>query len=452
MNDTKKLKRLLGTFRVDKAGNAAVTFALLLVPMVGAVGAAVDYSQANSMKTSMQAAADATALSLVSQAGTLTSTQLSTTASSYFLANFNRPQAKNVSVGASYDSTTATLTISASAATTTSFLGTMGFKTVALSATSSATTAGKMYTICVMITNPTDGHTEITSNGAGLVFNNCMNQVNTDNWDAVQADDNSYIQGTAGDNCFVGNIHFGNVTPPKDASCTIFPDPFASYTMPVSARSCDYGNPPAGSTKSAANKAMPAGTTTTWSPGTYCGNVNIAPANGSTVTLNPGVYIINAGTLTMKNNINVTANGVTILLTGHNAALNFQNVNLNMTPSTSAGDFSNFLFFLDQSGCTTQSNGTVSCPFNDKSQWQNVTMNTNGIIYLSNQEFDIQSGTKSPTPPTALTLNPGSLIAGLIVPSGNLVFTVTGYSTGTSGAPSSLQKTGSASQTPRLVK
>jgi hypothetical protein len=309
-----------------------------------------------------------------------------------------------------------------------------------------------MYTVCIMITDPTDGHTEITSNGAGLVYNNCMNQVNTNNWDAVQADDNSYITGTNSDNCFVGNIHFGNLTPAKDPSCTLFPDPFASYTMPASAKSCDYGNPPAGSTKSAANKAMPAPTTTTYSPGTYCGNVNISPANGSNVTMNPGVYIINAGTLTMKNNINVTATGVTILLTGNNAGLNFQNVNLNMTPSTSAGDFSNFLFFLDQSGCTTQK-GALQCPFQSQSQWTNVTMNSNGIIYLVNQEFDVNGCTKSCTGGSQnITLNPGSVIAGSLVPSGNVVFSVTGYPTYSAGAPGQLQKTSNSASNPRLIR
>ncbi|MBX3280728.1 MAG: VWA domain-containing protein [Acidobacteria bacterium] len=45
-------------------GNAAILFALALVPLVGATGAAVDYSMANSNRTSMQKALDATALAL----------------------------------------------------------------------------------------------------------------------------------------------------------------------------------------------------------------------------------------------------------------------------------------------------------------------------------------------------------------------------------------------------
>jgi len=456
VNCTKNLKRLLETFRLDKGGNTAVTFALLLVPMVGAVGAAVDYSQANSMKAAMQAAADATSLALVTQAGSLTDTQINSKASSYFLANFNRPQARNVSVSASYNSSSATLTINASASATTSFLGAMGMHTVALSATSSATTAGRMYAVCVMITNPTDGHTERTANGAGLVFNNCMNQVNTDNWDAVQADDNSYIRGTNSDNCLVGNIHFGDVTPAKDPTCTHFPDPFASYAMPASASSCDYGwlgsMGPKPQNQPARKNITTNGAVLT--PGTYCQGLQVKGSGVTSVTFSPGVYIINGGVLDVEgpsssNLLNVTATGVTILFTGSNASMTLKNLNLNMTPSTSAGNFSNFLFFLDQSGCTTQGNGSVQCPFNDKATWQDVTMNTSGIIYLSNQELDVTSDIHGT--PLQMTLNPGSLIVGMIEPSGNLVFSVTGYAVNTSGAPSSLQKTGATTQTPRLV-
>ncbi len=47
-----------------RKGNAAILFALALVPMVGVTGAAVDYSMANSNRASMQKALDSTALAL----------------------------------------------------------------------------------------------------------------------------------------------------------------------------------------------------------------------------------------------------------------------------------------------------------------------------------------------------------------------------------------------------
>jgi Mg-chelatase subunit ChlD len=62
------------------------------------VGAAVDYSRANSTRTAMQAALDSTALMLSRDAQTLTTAQFDQKASAYFSAMFQRPEASNVQV------------------------------------------------------------------------------------------------------------------------------------------------------------------------------------------------------------------------------------------------------------------------------------------------------------------------------------------------------------------
>ena len=59
-----------------KAATSSITFALAIVPIIGFVGAAVDYSRANSAKAAMQAAIDSTALMLSKDAQTLTTAQL----------------------------------------------------------------------------------------------------------------------------------------------------------------------------------------------------------------------------------------------------------------------------------------------------------------------------------------------------------------------------------------
>lgn len=48
----------------SRAGNVAIIFSLAIVPIVGFVGAALDYSMANANRTSMQKAIDSTALAL----------------------------------------------------------------------------------------------------------------------------------------------------------------------------------------------------------------------------------------------------------------------------------------------------------------------------------------------------------------------------------------------------
>lgn len=69
-----------------RKGNIAILFALSLVPIVGATGAAVDYSLANASRTSMQKALDATALALA-KLMPLTQAQLNTQGWQIFKAN-----------------------------------------------------------------------------------------------------------------------------------------------------------------------------------------------------------------------------------------------------------------------------------------------------------------------------------------------------------------------------
>src|SRR5438132_500261 len=87
-------------FFAAQRGNVAVTFTLALLPVAAAVGSAVDYSRANSIKAAMQAALDGTALMLVKSAETVTANQLSDQATAYFQSLFNRPEAQSVQINA----------------------------------------------------------------------------------------------------------------------------------------------------------------------------------------------------------------------------------------------------------------------------------------------------------------------------------------------------------------
>jgi Flp pilus assembly protein TadG len=88
----------------DQRGNVTMTFALALIPLVGAIGSAVDYSRANSARTSMQAALDSAGLMLSKDAQSLTQAQLEAKAVAAFKANFNRPEVKDVTVTTTFSS------------------------------------------------------------------------------------------------------------------------------------------------------------------------------------------------------------------------------------------------------------------------------------------------------------------------------------------------------------
>ena len=91
-------------FLGDRRGGVAPMFALGLVPVIGFVGAAVDYSRGNAARTAMQASLDATGLMLSRDAATMTPAEVTAKAVSYFTAQFNRPETANVQVTATLSS------------------------------------------------------------------------------------------------------------------------------------------------------------------------------------------------------------------------------------------------------------------------------------------------------------------------------------------------------------
>lgn len=123
-----QLRNRIQEFRQANAANVTVTFALATIPMVGFVGAAVDYSHANAVKAAMQAAADSTALMLSKEASGLNNTQIQNKANDYFKALYQRTDSTGLLVSATYTNTTGSqIVINASSNVKTNFMGLMGF-------------------------------------------------------------------------------------------------------------------------------------------------------------------------------------------------------------------------------------------------------------------------------------------------------------------------------------
>jgi Flp pilus assembly protein TadG len=376
-------------FRACRRGNVVTVFAISIVPVIGAVGAAVDYSQANSAKAAMQSAADAAVLALIKVIeNPEVVSQLGARSQQIFDANFNRPSIQ-ATVAASYNAGTLILTATANQPTT--FMKLLGTAQMKISVESNAALGGgDTWPVCVLVTEPTDNHTLKVSGNSSIDFKDCKVKVNTANWDAVEARDTSYNHSVNGVNCFTGDIHYGDVKPPKEATCTMLPDPYASYTIPT----------PAACTSANTNIKVTAATTL--NPGTFCGGLTIQAAT----TFNPGVYIIKDGELTISGkNFNVTAKGVTFILTGKDACVlvSLQNGKFETSPAdaSTAGQFAGFAFFLNPATTNAKDASTI--------KYANVT--TSGVIYLKGQKLEFDNA-------ATVTVNPGSIIAGFILPDG----------------------------------
>jgi Flp pilus assembly protein TadG len=130
-------------------GNIAVIFAIALLPVISFVGAAIDYSRANSARSSMQAALDSTALMLSKDlsSGTITTAQISAKAQTYFAALYTNTDAQSVSINATYTASNgslgSTIQVNGSGAITTDFMKVAGFPTMNFN-TSSTTAWGNV--------------------------------------------------------------------------------------------------------------------------------------------------------------------------------------------------------------------------------------------------------------------------------------------------------------------
>jgi Flp pilus assembly protein TadG len=154
---------LLNRFRRDQRGNIAVIFGIACVPLISAVGCAIDYSEATRMKAKLQSAADAAAVASISQqspgwlaASNMTSngevTPAETAAMNIF--NGNITGANNTlftlnskTTGAVVTKTgpnlTATVTFSANVPVT--FMSVVGFSQLTVSGSSSASATLPLY-------------------------------------------------------------------------------------------------------------------------------------------------------------------------------------------------------------------------------------------------------------------------------------------------------------------
>ncbi len=122
-----------------REGNVAIIFALTLLPVIAAVGSAIDYSRANSVKADLQASLDSAALMLSKEAATDTPAQLQAKALAYFNATFNRPGTDNVNISASFSNTYGSqLVLNGSVDIHTDFMQVFGFDTVTVKGTSTS--------------------------------------------------------------------------------------------------------------------------------------------------------------------------------------------------------------------------------------------------------------------------------------------------------------------------
>ncbi len=139
------VKRLVN----DRNGSYAVILAISLVPILIAIGAAVDVSQAYIVQQRLNRALDAAGLAVGGMTG-LSNSALQTTAQNYFNANY--PASKSGVPGTvSVTSSGNVVTLSVSASMPTSIMGIVGINTINVKANSQITRMGKKLEVALVL-------------------------------------------------------------------------------------------------------------------------------------------------------------------------------------------------------------------------------------------------------------------------------------------------------------
>ena len=309
--------------RDDESGNVAPIFALALLPILGLVGASVDYSRGNSIRTAMQAAVDGTALNMIKSANALTSTQVSQQATDSVNALFKRSATQGVQVSAQYDAQKKSITVAATGSMRTDFMGVMGVSDLAIRARAVAVSMGD-GTACVLALNRNASGAALAQGSTTVNLAGCSLYDNSGSGTALTVGGSAKLSALSVS--VVGGIS-GNagITTTNGVSTGVSPiaDPYARMDIPFYS-GCDAQN-------------FTAKTQVTIDPGVYCGGMKLNA--GADVTLNPGIYFIDKGDLTVNGGAKLTGTGVTIIFTSStmnnwpSASIN-GGANISLTPPT----------------------------------------------------------------------------------------------------------------------
>ncbi len=122
------IRRVIARFAASRSGNVAAIFAIACIPVIVAMGVAVDYTRAAQTSSAMQDALDAATLALSrrSDLSTLTADQMLSIATAYFNANYHDRELKDLALTANYNATGPSVSMSASGKLPTDFMGIVG--------------------------------------------------------------------------------------------------------------------------------------------------------------------------------------------------------------------------------------------------------------------------------------------------------------------------------------
>lgn len=138
------------TFVPDRRGNIAITFALSFLPVMGMVGAAMDYGSLTNVKSAMKQASDLTAVSLAKVAPNKTATELQALGDQYYRSNLTMPLS-NLVVTTTFSKDEGGITVAATGDVQMAVMKAFGINTMTTSVKSKAGVGGARMRVALVI-------------------------------------------------------------------------------------------------------------------------------------------------------------------------------------------------------------------------------------------------------------------------------------------------------------
>jgi len=354
------IKALFARFRSGADGNAAIIFALVLLPILGIVGTAVDYSRASNVRSFLQNAADTAAIAALNKFETEDSVLLQL-AKDTFNANLAQSHTSITSVP-SIAQNGESVTVTANTSLHTIAMGILNVPSMQVAVTSTAVKAPRVGPVCVLALDPAAAGSISLDGGASMTATGCV--VHANSRDEYALETNGSAVASADTFCAVGGYDGVGFTPWPTKNCSKAVDPYENLPAPTGL-TCDHHS-----------KQFNLGTHTA-SPGVYC-NGFAAHAHAE-ITLAPGLYVIKDGPLSLLAHSTITGNGVTFYLIGEGAVLDIKSQSNVILTAPTTGDYAGLVFVQDASssiGATSSVEG-------------GGTIQIVGGIYLPTQTLDV---------------------------------------------------------------
>ena len=330
-----RLNRTVFDIKKCNRGNIAMMFALSLPALLGALGAASDYSMLEMKRTSLQAAADASALAAAKELGIASSNDSAVigSAQNYAKTSLGKSDSDAVTT-VTVDRKKGSVTIAISEAWTPLFAQYLNAGITPISVKATAVLAGSTN-ICVLTLNSSDNRTLFMDKSAKLTANNCGVYSNAVHNHAIWLDQNATMNAAL--TCAVGGVTLksgGAISPPAVTGCPSVADPLSTRPIPTIPASC------------IANPNLLVGNVTL-SPGHYCSGLRVGGV--AQVKLLPGVYVISGAPLSITGLASFTGTHVGFYLDGDGAFLDFGGSSLISLTGAVDTEMAGMLIFEDPS-------------------------------------------------------------------------------------------------------